>query len=56
MEKKLERLKPKTDAAIARLVRDRLLQEKKVGGEKHTDGDLSKMVEMREQQEREESV
>jgi len=57
VEKKLERLKPKTDAAIARLVRDRLLQEKKAGGgEKHTDGDLAKMVEMRERQDREESV
>ena len=55
VEKKLERLKPKTDAAIARLVRERLLQEKNSSGE-HTDGDLAKMVEMREQKEREESV
>ena len=56
VEKKLERLKPKTDAAIARLVRERLLQEKQKNSEEHTDGDLAKMVEMREQKEREESV
>jgi coiled-coil domain-containing protein 12 len=56
LEMKLERLKPKTDAAIARLVRERLLLEKKTGKDEHTDGDLAKMVEMREQQEREESV
>lgn len=61
VEKKLERLKPKTDAAIARLVRERLLQEKKNGGNAAgasaaTEGDLAKMVEMREREEREESV
>jgi coiled-coil domain-containing protein 12 len=55
VEKKLERLKPKTDAAIARLVRDRLLLEKKSGVE-HTDADLAKLVEKREQEEREQSV
>ena len=55
VEKKLERLKPKTDAAIARLVRDRLLLEKKSGVE-HTDADLAKLVEKREQEERELSV
>ena len=57
MEKKLERLKPRTDAAIAKLVRERLLGEKRkegdaVGGE----ADLARIVEMREQHEREESV
>lgn len=55
LEKKLERLKPKTDAAIARLVRDRLLQEKKQG-EDHMEADLAKLVEKREQEEREGSV
>jgi coiled-coil domain-containing protein 12 len=55
VEKKLERLKPKTDAAIARLVRERLLQEKK-SGTGATEGDLAKMVEKREREEREESV
>jgi hypothetical protein len=52
VERKLERLKPRTDAAIAKLVRERLLGQQ----EKGTDGDLSKMVEIREQREREESV
>jgi coiled-coil domain-containing protein 12 len=61
VEKKLERLKPKTDAAIARLLRQRLTQEKKAdgkdgAGDNHTEGDLAKMVEMREREEREESV
>jgi len=57
MEKKLERLKPKTDAAIARLVRARLLKEKEQkGGSEHAESDLSKMVELREREEREESV
>ena len=57
MEKKLERLKPKTDAAIARLVRERLLKEKEQkGGSEHAEADLSKMVELREREEREESV
>jgi coiled-coil domain-containing protein 12 len=61
LEKKLERLKPRTDAAIARLVRERLLQEKKAGigsdgGENHTDGDLAKIMEMREREEREASI
>lgn len=57
MEKKLERLKPKTDAAIARLVRERLLKEKEQkGGAEHAEADLSKMVELREREEREESV
>jgi len=55
LEKKLERLKPKTDAAIARLVRERLLQEKK-GGKEQGEGDLARMVEMREREVREESV
>lgn len=57
MEKKLERLKPKTDAAIARLVRERLLKEKEQkGGAGHGEPDLSKMVELREREEREGSV
>ena len=62
MEKKLERLKPKTDAAIARLVRDRLLAEKKKVGkqgttdEVGTEGDLAQMVERMEREERELSV
>jgi len=53
LEKKLERLKPKTDRAIARLVRERLLQEKKVGSEEQTEPDLAKMLEMREREDRE---
>jgi coiled-coil domain-containing protein 12 len=56
LEKKLERLKPKTEAAIARLVRERLLAEKKDGSDEFGEGDLVKMVEMREREEREESV
>lgn len=62
VEKKLERLKPKTDAAIARLVRNRLLAERKKEGkgedvdEVGTEGDLAQMVEMREREEREESI
>src|SRR5271156_3449184 len=44
LEQKLERLKPKTDAAIARLVRERLLQEKKAGAQEAQEGDLSKMM------------
>jgi coiled-coil domain-containing protein 12 len=61
VEKKLERLKQKTDSAIARLVRERLLAEKKMKGkegtdEVGTDGDLAQMVEKREREEREESV
>lgn len=61
LEKKLERLKPRTDAAIAKLVRERLLGEKKGKGgggdaEAVGEGDLARMVEMREQYEREESV
>lgn len=61
VEKKLERLKPKTDAAIARLVRNRLLAERKEGKEGDVDevgtgGDLAQMVEMREREEREESI
>ena len=57
VEKKLERLKPKTDAAIARLVRERLVHEKTAGNtEEHVDADLAKMVEMREREVREESL
>ena len=63
VEKKLERLKPKTDAAIARLVRERLQGQKNKegiggggGGVDSVEGDLAKMVEMREREEREESV
>jgi hypothetical protein len=58
LEKKLERLKPKTDAAIARLVRERLLGEKEKGGsgEAVGEGDFARMVEMREKREREESI
>ena len=57
----MERLKPKTDSAIARLVKERLLAEKKMKGkegtdEVGTDGDLAQMVEKREREEREESV
>ena len=55
VEKKLERLKPKTDAAIARLVRERLLQQKSNEGIR-ADGDFAKMLEMRERQDREESI
>jgi coiled-coil domain-containing protein 12 len=54
VERKLERLKPRTDAAIAKLVRLRLAGQN--GSQGETDGDLSKMVEMREREEREESV
>jgi coiled-coil domain-containing protein 12 len=52
VERKLERLKPRTEAAVAKLVRIRL------GGQngRKEEGDLSKMVEMRERQQREESV
>jgi coiled-coil domain-containing protein 12 len=61
VEKKLERLKQKTDSAIARLVKQRLLAEKKMKGkegtdEVGTDGDLAQMVEKREREEREESI
>jgi coiled-coil domain-containing protein 12 len=57
MEQKLERLKPKTDAAIARLVRERLMKEKEGKGTgQHAEPDLAKMVELREREEREESV
>ena len=57
----MERLKAKTDSAIARLVKERLLAEKKMKGkegtdEVGTDGDLAQMVEKREREEREESV
>ena len=52
VEKKLERLKPKTDAAIAKLIRERLAQEKKKGGD-YAEGDLAKIVERREQEEKE---
>src|ERR1700737_2788135 len=48
-QKKLARLKPKTDAAIARLVRERLLKEKN-GGVESGEGDLARMVEMRERE------
>ena len=57
MEKKLERLKPRTDGAIAKLVRERLLGEKRKGGDAvGGEADLARMVEMREQHEREESI
>jgi len=56
LEQKLERLKPKTDAAIARLVRERLLQEKKAGGGEAQEGDLSKMMEMTEKEIQKESL
>jgi coiled-coil domain-containing protein 12 len=54
VEKKLERLKPKTDAAIAKLIRERLKTEKKKG-EDIMEGDLSKIVERREQEDKEEA-
>lgn len=61
LEKKLERLKPRTDRAIAKLVRERLVEEKRKGGAAAAadavgEGDLAMMVEMREQHEREERI
>jgi coiled-coil domain-containing protein 12 len=54
LEKKVERLKPRTDRAIARLVRERLGGKK--GEEEVGEGDLARVVEMRERREREEEV
>ncbi|BFZ61729.1 hypothetical protein YB2330_002804 [Saitoella coloradoensis] len=54
LEQKLTRLKPRTDAAIATLLRQRLMeqQEKKNGGE----ADLAAGMEMREQEARAEAA
>jgi coiled-coil domain-containing protein 12 len=54
LEKKVERLKPRTDRAIARLVRERLGGKK--GEEEVGEGDLARVVEMRERREREEEM